>query len=107
MSTLFKVAGVAKNSKGQTRVRYSTLTLQDTINRQVAANNTDIKYVELPKAMKREDIPAYLLGLKEFSGNKDYVAALNKFVKTPVSVKMPAKPAKVAVDAKIAELAVA
>lgn len=107
MSTLFKVAGVAKNSKGQMRVRYSTLTLTDTINRQVAANNTDIKYVELPKAMKREDIPAYLLGLKEFSGNKDYVAALNKFVKTPVGVKMPAKPAKVAVDAKIAELAVA
>jgi hypothetical protein len=86
MSTLFKVAGVAKNSKGQTRVRYSTLALQDTINRQVAANNTDIQYVELPKAMKREDIPAYLLGLKEFSGNKDYVAALNKFVKTPVAL---------------------
>ena len=106
MSTLFKVAGVAKNNKGQMRVRYSTLTLQDTINRQVAANNTDIQYVELPKAMKREDIPAYLLGLKEFSGNKDYVAALNKFVKAP-AMKMPAKPAKVAVDAKIAELAVA
>ena len=107
MSTLFKVAGVAKNSKGQMRVRYSSLSLQDTINRQVAANNTDIKYVELPKAMKREDIPAYLLGLTEFKSNKDYVAALNKFVKTPVAIKMPAKPAKVEVDANIKELAVA
>ena len=107
MSILFKVAGVAKNSKGQMRVRYSSLSLQDTINRQVAANNTDIKYVELPKAMKREDIPAYLLGLTDFASNKAYVAALSKFVKTPVTVKMPAKPAKVAVDAKIAELAVA
>ena len=107
MSNLFNVAGVAKNSKGQMRVRYSSLSLTDTINRQVAANNTDIKYVELPKAMKREDIPAYLLGLAEFKSNKDYVAALNKFVKSPVAIKMPAKPAKVAVDAKIAELAVA
>jgi hypothetical protein len=44
--------------------------------------------------------------LKEFSDNKDYVAALNKFVKAP-AMKMPAKPAKVEVDAKIAELAVA
>jgi hypothetical protein len=104
---MFKVAGVAKNSKGQMRVRYSTLSLTDTINRQVAANNTDIKYVELPKAMKREEIPAYLLGLKDFASNPGYVAALNKFVKQPVAVKMPAKPAKVAVDAKIAELAVA
>jgi len=107
MSTLFKVAGVAKNNKGQMRVRYSTLSLQDTINRQVAANNTDIQYVELPKAMKREDIPAYLLGLNEFKSNKDYVAALTKFVKTPASVKMLAKPAKVEVDASIKELAVA
>ena len=104
---MFKVAGVAKNNKGQMRVRYSTLSLEDTILRQKAANNTDIQYVELPKAMKREDIPAYLLGLKDFASNPGYVTALNKFVKQPVAVKMPAKPAKVAVDAKIAELAVA
>jgi hypothetical protein len=104
---MFKVAGVAKNNKGQMRVRYSTLSLTDTINRQVAAGNTDIKYVELPKAMKREDIPAYLLGLKDFASNPAYVTALNKFVKQPVAVKMPAKPAAVKVDANIAELAVA
>lgn len=103
----FKVAGVAKNSKGQLRVRYSTLSLQDTINRQVAANNTDIKYVELPKAMSRKEIPAYLLGLPEFKSNKDYVAALSKFVKSAPAIKMPAKPAKVEVDANIKELAVA
>ena len=107
MSKLFTVAGVAKNTKGQMRVRYSTLSLEDTILRQKAANNTDIQYVELPKAMKREDIPAYLLGLKEFNSNTAYVAALNKFVKQPVAVKMPAKPAKVEVDADIKELAVA
>ena len=77
MSTLFKVAGVAKNTKGQMRVRYSTLSLEDTILRQKAANNTDIQYVELPKAMKREDIPAYLLGLKEFNSKDRKSTRLN------------------------------
>lgn len=110
MSILFKVAGVTKNAKGQVRVKVSTLSVQDTINRQVAANDTDILYVDLPKAMTREEVPAYLITLDKFKNNTVYAEAINKKLgrnKPAVAVKMPAKPKAVAVDAKIAELAVA
>lgn len=105
----YTVAGVAKNNKGQMRVRFSTLPLQETIQRQVFAQNTDIMYVELPKAMSREEIPTYLLGLTDFNTNAAYKAALVKA--SPVltnkskGIKMPSKPKAVEIDKTLAALA--
>jgi len=111
MDKLYTVAGVAKNSKGQLKVRVSTLSLTDTKNRQIAANNTDIFYVELPKAMSRTDAWKFLASVDGIKSNQAYAAAVAKklgiVTKGSMGVKMPAKPAKVAVDAKIKELAVA
>ena len=105
----FKVAGVSKNSKGQWKMRYSTLSVADTNLRQLAAKNTDIFLTDLPKAMSREEAAKYLLTVDGIKANKDYLAQVSKTVGvvTTTGLKMPAKPAKVAVDAKIAELAVA
>jgi hypothetical protein len=110
MSQTFKVGGVTKNARGQVRVKVSTLSIQDTINRQVAANDTDILYVDLPKAMTREEVPAYLITLDQFKNNVAYAEAINKKLgrnKPAIAVKMPTKPAKVEVDSKIQELALA
>lgn len=70
------VAGVARNSAGQLKARYSTLTVAETIERQEKAGNTDICYVELPTAMSRQEIPAYLLTLDLFSNNTQFKAVL-------------------------------
>lgn len=110
----FMVAGVSKNSKGQWKMRYSTLSVADTNLRQLAAKNTSIFLTDLPKAMSREEAAKYLLTVDGIKANKDYLAQVSKAVgiywkggSSTTGLKMPAKPAKVAVDAKIAELAVA
>jgi hypothetical protein len=74
--------------------------------------------------MTRDELPAYLLTLKEFNTNADFKAVLETFiakkapkpakvkakaapVKAPAKVKMPSKPQSVQVDARTAELAAA
>lgn len=104
---MFTVAGIAKNNKGQTRVRFSTLSLADTIKRQEIAGNTDIKYVELPTSMSKSDAINYLLGQADFATYKTILErAAGKSVNVAkLGVKMPSKPAPVAVDAEIEKLA--
>ena len=72
----FMVAGVARNMQGKLKVRYSTLSVADTVARQERAGNTEILYVELPEAMVRDDIPAFLLGLEQFSSVPAYKEVL-------------------------------
>jgi len=72
----FMVAGVARNMQGKLKVRYSTLSIADTVARQERAGNTEILYVELPEAMVRDDIPAFLLGLEQFSSVPAYKEVL-------------------------------
>jgi hypothetical protein len=103
----FMVAGVSKNSKGQWKMRYSTLSVADTNLRQLAARNTDIFLTDLPKAMSREEAAKYLTTVAGIKANADFLATVNRAVgiTTVAAVKMPVKPAAVKVDAKIAELA--
>jgi len=107
----YLVAGVARNSAGQLKARYSTLSVSDTEVRQAKAGNTDIVYVDLPRPMTRDEIPAYLLTLEQFKSVAAYREVLedantNHALKSktprnkaPKSAKTPkvkaAKPAKV------------
>ena len=107
----YLVAGVARNSAGQLKARYSTLSVADTMARQARAGNTDIVYVDLPRAMTRDEIPAYLLTLTEFNSVAAYKQVLEDAntnhalksktprTKAPKATKTPkvkaAKPAKV------------
>ena len=102
----YLVAGVARNSFGQLKARYSTLTVEDTVKRQEKAGNTDITYVELPRAMTRDEIPAYLLTIETFSSNPAFREVLEEAntnhalkQKTPrvkAAAAPKAKPVKVA-----------
>ena len=121
----YVTGGVSQNSKGTWKVRFSTLDVEGTLVRQVKAGNENNFYVELPNPMTRDELPAYLLTLKEFNTNADYKAVLEATivkkapkpakvkatkaapVKAPAKVKMPSKPQSVQVDARTAELAAA
>jgi hypothetical protein len=123
--TKYVTGGVSQNSKGTWKVRFSTLDVEGTMVRQVKAGNENNFYVELPKPMTRDELPAYLLTLKEFNTNPEFKAVIEatmakkapkpakvKAVKaakaaTPAKVKMPSKPQSVQVDARTAELAAA
>ena len=122
--TKYVTGGVSQNSKGTWKVRFSTLDVEGTMVRQVKAGNENNFYVELPKPMTRDELPAYLLTLKEFNTNAEFKAVLEatiakkapKPVKAkaakvakaaPAKVKMPSKPQSVQVDARTAELAAA
>lgn len=103
--TKFITGGVSQNSKGSYKVRYSTLSVEDTLVRQVKAGNENNLYVDLPKAMTRDELPAYLLTLKEFNKVPEYKAVLEATaakhqskqpvtkVSKPVKVKIASKPA--------------
>jgi hypothetical protein len=121
----YVTGGVSQNSKGTWKVRFSTLDVEGTLVRQVKAGNENNFYVELPKAMTRDELPAYLLTLKEFNTNADFKAVIEATmakkmpkpakvkatkaapVKAPAKVKIPSKPQSVQVDARTAELAAA
>jgi hypothetical protein len=124
--TKYVTGGVSQNIKGTWKVRFSTLDVEGTLVRQVKAGNENNLYVELPQPMTRDELPAYLLTLKEFNTNADFKAVLETFiakkapkpakvkvkakaapVKAPAKVKMPSKPQSVQVDARTAELAAA
>jgi len=122
--TKYVTGGVSQNSKGTWKVRFSTLDVEGTLVRQVKAGNDNNFYVELPKPMTRDELPAYLLTLKEFNTNADFKAVIEatiskKLPKVKVTkakakakpaaktakVKIPSKPAPEVVDADIAKLA--
>ena len=126
--TKYVTGGVSQNVKGTWKVRYSTLDVESTLVRQVKAGNENNFYVELPHAMTRDELPAYLLTLKEFNTNPEYKAVLDATLvkkapkpakvkakakvkatpaKAPNKVKIPSKPQSVQVDARTAELAAA
>ena len=122
--TKYVTGGVSQNSKGTWKVRFSTLDVEGTMVRQVKAGNENNFYVELPKPMTRDELPAYLLTLKEFNTNAEFKAVLEATVAkkapkpakakaakvakaAPAKVKMPSKPQSVQVDARTAELAAA
>lgn len=109
--TKFVTGGVSQNSKGTFKVRYSTLSVEETMVRQIKAGNEFNLYVELPRAMDRDELPAYLLTLPEFSGNVDYKAVLEATIakKAPkaakakvVKTKITSKPAATAAAQKAA-----
>ena len=121
--TKYVTGGVSQNSKGTWKVRFSTLDVEGTLVRQIKAGNDNNHYVELPRAMTRDELPAYLLTLPEFSGNADFKAVIEatsakkapkpvkakakatKTVKPAAKVKIPSKPAVEQVEDRIAELA--
>ena len=120
--TNYVTGGVSQNSKGTWKVRFSTLDVEGTLVRQVKAGNENNFYVELPKPMTRDELPAYLLTLKEFNTNADFKAVIEATltkkapkpvkvkaapVKAATKVKIPSKPQSVQVDARTAELAAA
>jgi hypothetical protein len=123
--TKYVTGGVSQNSKGTWKVRFSTLDVEGTLVRQVKAGNENNFYVELPKPMTRDELPAYLLTLKEFNTNADFKAVIEATltkkapkpvkvkatkaapVKAATKVKIPSKPQSVQVDARTAELAAA
>jgi hypothetical protein len=122
--TKYVTGGVSQNSKGTWKVRFSTLDVEGTLVRQVKAGNENNFYVELPKPMTRDELPAYLLTLTEFNTNAAYKAVIEatmakkmpkpakvKKVKAAqavgAKVKIPSKPQSVQVDARTAELAAA
>lgn len=122
--TKYVTGGVSQNSKGTWKVRFSTLDVEGTMVRQVKAGNENNFYVELPQPMTRDELPAYLLTLKEFNTNPEFKAVIEatmakkapkpakvKAVKAakaaPAKVKIPSKPQSVQVDARTAELAAA
>ncbi len=93
--TKYITAGVSRNNKGTWKVRYSTLSVEDTMFRQMKADNTDNYYVALPEPMERDAVAQYLLTLEDFSSNADRRSVLE----ATVAKKAP-KPAKVAKAAK-------
>jgi hypothetical protein len=122
--TKYVTGGVSQNSKGTWKVRFSTLDVEGTMVRQVKAGNENNFYVELPQPMTRDELPAYLLTLKEFNTNPEFKAVIEatmakkapkpakvkatKAAKAaPAKVKIPSKPQSVQVDARTAELAAA
>ena len=106
----YVTGGVSQNRKGTWKVRHSTLSIEDSVVRQVKAGDEHIKYVDLPREMSREELPVYLLTLPEFSGNADYKAVLeativkqSKVVKAKVvKTKITSKPAATAAAKKAA-----
>lgn len=105
--TKFVTGGVSQNSKGTFKVRYSTLSVEDTLVRQVKAGNEHNFYVELPHAMTRDELPAYLLTLPEFSGNTEYKAVLEATVAKRAPKAAKAKVVKTKITSKPAATAAA
>lgn len=93
----YVTGGVSKNASGQFKVRGSTLSIIDTVERQTRAGNTDILFVDLPRAMERDEIAAYLLTLPEFESVKTLLEATlakqaprtAKAAKTPKAAAQP------------------
>lgn len=105
--TKFVTGGVSQNSKGTFKVRYSTLSVEDTMVRQIKAGNEHNLYVDLPRPMTRDELPVYLLTLPEFSGNPDYKSVLEATVAKRAPKAAAAKVAKTKITSKPAATAAA
>lgn len=105
--TKFVTGGVSQNRKGTWKVRHSTLSIEDSIVRQVKAGDEHIMYVKLPREMSREELPAYLLTLPEFSGNADYKAVLEATLAKKAPKAAKAKVAKTKITSQPAATAAA
>ncbi len=70
----FKVAGTSKLPTGETKVRFANdMTRVKVL---LKGGHSDIDLVELPKAMTKEDIVAYLIKMDFADGNADKAAAI-------------------------------
>jgi len=101
--TKFVTGGVSQNSKGTWKVRYSTLSVEETLVRQIKAGNENNEYVELPKPMDRDELPKYLLTLDVFKNRPEFKAVLEATIakKAPKAPKSkPVKAAKTKITSK-------
>jgi hypothetical protein len=70
----FKVSGTSKLPNGETKVRFANdMTRVKVL---LKGGHTDIDLIELPKAMTKEDIVAYLIKMDFADGNADKAAAI-------------------------------
>jgi hypothetical protein len=75
MSQLFTVAGTSRHPNGQVKVRYANdMTRVKVL---VKGEHTDIDLIEVPQAMTKEDIVAYLIKIDFANGDADKAAAIN------------------------------
>jgi hypothetical protein len=75
MSQLFTVAGTSTLPEGGTKVRFANdMTRVKVL---VKGGHTNIDLIELPNAMTKEDIVAYLIKIDFADGNADKLAAIN------------------------------
>jgi len=75
MSQLFTVAGTSTLPVGGTKVRYANdMTRVKVL---VKGGHENIDLIELPNAMTKEDIVAYLIKIDFADGNADKLAAIN------------------------------
>ena len=75
MSQLFTVAGTSTLPDGGTKVRFANdMTRVKVL---VKGGHENIDLIELPKAMTKEDIVAYLITIDFANGDADKLAAIN------------------------------
>jgi hypothetical protein len=75
MSNLFTVAGTSTLPDGGTKVRFANdMTRVKVL---VKGGHENIDLIELPKAMTKEDIVAYLIKIDFANGDADKLAAIN------------------------------
>ena len=75
MSQLFTVAGTSTLPEGGTKVRFANdMTRVKVL---VKGGHSNIDLIELPNAMTKEDIVAYLIKIDFADGNADKLAAIN------------------------------
>lgn len=91
MSQLFTVAGTSSLPAGGTKVRYANDTMRVKVLAKGGHENIDL--IELPEAMTKEDIVAYLLKIDFANGDAEKLAAINA---EAVKRKVGAEPKAVA-----------
>jgi hypothetical protein len=75
MSQLFTVSGTSTLPVGGTKVRFANdMTRVKVL---VKGGHTNIDLIELPNAMSKEDIVAYLIKIDFADGNADKLSAIN------------------------------
>lgn len=75
MSNLFAVAGTSSLPSGGTKVRFANDMTRVKVLLKGGHENIDL--IQLPKAMTKEDIVAYLLEINFADGDADKLAAIN------------------------------
>ena len=98
--TKFVTGGVSQNSKGTWKVRYSTLSVEETLVRQIKAGNEHNEYVALPKPMTRDELPKYLLTLDVFKNRPEFKDVLEATIAKKAPKPVKAKTAKTKITSK-------